>query len=207
MSEKTEIDVEKFIRTSKKSRSTAVIGLVLAFIASAFSIFTANASSNSENNTLMTVTVILWIAALAGMGMWVLGRRAFHKASARGGWLAQSAEAPALGNEWGGWILVFPDPSDAEEIYGQAVRNLRNNQIGFPIRIDLSWLRTEEEGMKFAVAFFYPAGEEQTAVARLRDMAQDWAGSITGARLLSGETAREEYFRTFQGCGSCVWLE
>ena len=52
MSEKTEINVENFIVTSKKSRRTAVLGLVLAFISSAFSIFTAKSRIvNSQNSS------------------------------------------------------------------------------------------------------------------------------------------------------------
>ncbi|MBN1264092.1 MAG: hypothetical protein JXA25_01270 [Anaerolineales bacterium] len=207
MTTKQSINVERFIKSSRRARIISGVGLAMAFLASALSILTANASSTSEKEYLLVLTIILWVLAFLGMGMWIIGRKEFRKASAQGGWLAQTANAPGLGSEWGGWIVLFTDPVDAEQVYGRAVRSLREKPAGFPVRIDLSWLNGDNEMMQFAAAFFYPLGEENNAVARLNESAKEWTQTFSSIQILSGEGARELYFQKFQGCGSSMWLE
>jgi len=207
MADNSKLDVEQFLAASRKSRTISVIGLSCAFLASALSIVTASISTGSERGLLLGVTVFLWLLALAGMGMWIFGRKAFHTASAQGGWLAQTANAPDPGAGWGCWLLLAQNPEEAESIYGRAVRALRTTPAGFPIRLDLSWLRDEENKLLYAAAIFYPVGEGQDAVDRLSKASSEWIGTATGTQVLDETGSRERYFRMRQGCGSSLWLE
>lgn len=205
MAQENRLDAGEILERVKNARTISIAGLITAFLASAVSVLTGSMVPDAEGRVMFTITVLLWFLAVAGMVLWLYGRRAMRRAAATGGWLAQTIHADALDEQWNCTLVVFDDHTRAEEVFGECVRRLRSAGVTSPVRLDLSWLKDEDDSLEFVIAAFTSPAESWIDSFIEECFKEDQVSSVY--RVKRGSEVREEYFRRLGGCGASMWIE